>query len=611
MGAVYVARDTRLDVRCAIKENLFLTRAAQRQFEREARLLAKLRHPNLPRVTDHFFIPGMGQYLAMDFVEGDDLRARVKHEGAAPASQVLTWAENILDALIYLHEHGVVHRDVKPANIKITPAGIAILVDFGIAKEIDSPDGITTTGARGLTPGFSPPEQYGQIPGGTDARSDVYSLGASLYAALTGGPPADAQIRLRNPEDFVSLAARTPALQTSLGAVIDRSLAMDPKDRFPDARAMKEAVQLARGETLAVSAAAKTVPLPRTPPPDVVSPERSESAESRVAERDAVGMTRRRPWRSRPVARISMAGAATIVFLVIWWGSRGLQQAPDRSSEAMSADSVREAPVAEQYVGPPVGLRGQMSSHPISVTSQIDTARSTVPIETGEPMSADASESPRPESVAPSRPAATASPVAAEQPIAQRPEDSHPVRPPPVQAPPPASTPALRSGFVRFIAFHVADVALDGRLWRSGQRGQVILEVASRLPHKLELRNQACSVVREFEVDPGDTLDLGQLQFDFGSLVVSCLPPAFVVLNGDRLDEETPYRSDRICAGQHTITVYRDGYLVKSARLIGGALDQVDHVLPPADGEATSYLITVRANERTTVQFTLESGISP
>ena len=190
-GAIYRAWDTVLGRPCALKENLDTTPEAQRQFEREAKILADLSHPNLPRVTDYFFIPGQGQYLVMDFVEGQDLQAMLDQRGA-PLSEirVLPWIDQVCDALAYLHAQSppIIHRDIKPANIQITSDGHAVLVDFGIAKFYD-PGMKTTLGARAVTPGYSPHEQYGQ--GTTDERSDIYALGATLYTLLTGQEPPE------------------------------------------------------------------------------------------------------------------------------------------------------------------------------------------------------------------------------------------------------------------------------------------------------------------------------------------------------------------------------------------------------------------------------------
>ena len=195
-GTVYRAEDLSLKTTCALKENLDNWEDAQRQFKREALLLAKLRHTNLPRVIDYFFMPLQGQYLVMDFVEGYNLQEiieRVKHP--LFEKEVLDWIDQICDALIYLHSQTppIIHRDVKPANIKITPSGKAMLVDFGVAKIYD-PNIKTTIGARAVTPGYSPVEQYGH--GSTDTRADIYALGATLYALLTGKRPPESIARI-------------------------------------------------------------------------------------------------------------------------------------------------------------------------------------------------------------------------------------------------------------------------------------------------------------------------------------------------------------------------------------------------------------------------------
>jgi formylglycine-generating enzyme required for sulfatase activity len=189
-GAVYRVWDLQMEGACAIKENLDTSAEAMRQFEKEAKLLFGLRHPGLPRVFDYFVVPAQGQYLVMDYIEGDDLQARLGRQAPQPVDQALGWIGQVCDALSYLHTRTppVIHRDLKPANIKITPENQAVLVDFGIAKIYD-PLLITTRGARAVTQGFSPPEQYGQ--GRTDAQSDVYALAATTYALLTGQVPSE------------------------------------------------------------------------------------------------------------------------------------------------------------------------------------------------------------------------------------------------------------------------------------------------------------------------------------------------------------------------------------------------------------------------------------
>ncbi len=190
-GAVYKVWDDNLQRFCAIKENLQVSEDAQKQFRREAIMLANLNHPHLVRVTDYFFISDRGQYLVMDYVEGDNLETILtNNKGPLPSEQALAWIRQVCDALIYIHNQNppIIHRDVKPANIRITPQGNAMLVDFGLAKAFDV-GAKTSMGARGLTPHFAAPEQYGT--GGTDAQSDIYSLGVTLYCMLTYRVPPD------------------------------------------------------------------------------------------------------------------------------------------------------------------------------------------------------------------------------------------------------------------------------------------------------------------------------------------------------------------------------------------------------------------------------------
>lgn len=231
-GAVYQAYDTSLEVQCAVKENTSDAEFSSRQFFREATLLAQLRHPNLPRVTDYFSMPGQGQYLVMDYIEGQDLQAMLsQHPRGLPKEQVLPWIAQVCDALQYLHSQTppVVHRDIKPANIKITSKGQAVLVDFGIAK-IYQPGTSTTIGAKALTPGFSPPEQYG-AGGRTDPRSDIYALGATLYMLLTGKAPVESVERIVG-HNLPAPRAINPSIPQNLNDAILKALAMDPAHRF-------------------------------------------------------------------------------------------------------------------------------------------------------------------------------------------------------------------------------------------------------------------------------------------------------------------------------------------------------------------------------------------
>jgi serine/threonine protein kinase len=229
MGAVYRATDLRFHAAVAIKENLEVSPEAQKQFAREAGLLHQLRHPNLPHVTDYFFLAGQGQYLVMDFIEGQDLGQVLAHQGAIPEAQALAWMRQVLEALDYLHSRNVIHRDVKPANVKITPQGQVFLVDFGLAKVYD-PVQKTTMGARAVTPGYAPPEQYGM--GRTDARSDLYSVGATLYALLTGQTPPDALEYVTGQAHLVPPRQLNSRISSSVETTVLRAMQTRPADRF-------------------------------------------------------------------------------------------------------------------------------------------------------------------------------------------------------------------------------------------------------------------------------------------------------------------------------------------------------------------------------------------
>lgn len=271
-GAVYRAWDQNLGKAVALKENLETSPDAQRQFEREALMLANLSHPNLPRVTDYFFIADQGQYLVMDFVEGKDLQAILEErEGKLPEQQVLYWIGQVCDALAYLHAQvpPIIHRDIKPSNIKVNPAGQAVLVDFGIAKKYD-PRQKTTIGARAVTPGYSPIEQYGQ--GATDERTDLYALGATLYHLLTGlTPPESIQRMIR--DTLVPVQQANPQVSPGTAAAVERALQIDPARRFQSALEFKQALFSAASQPVvqpqaAVSrqpaAAAPAASVPRT-----------------------------------------------------------------------------------------------------------------------------------------------------------------------------------------------------------------------------------------------------------------------------------------------------------------------------------------------------------
>src|SRR4030067_3280561 len=223
MGSVYHAVDENLGVDVAVKENLFTTDEYARQFRLEAVILANLRHPNLPRVTDHFVIGDEGQYLVMDYIEGEDLRQRMERLGNITEDEAILIGAAICDALTYLHARkpAILHRDLKPGNVKITPDGHIFLAEFGLAKVLHGSQA-TTTGARAMTPGYSPPEQYGTAR--TDHRTDLYSLGATLYVAATGVIPEDALARAMEHADLTPVRKINSKVSKRLCGVIEKAL---------------------------------------------------------------------------------------------------------------------------------------------------------------------------------------------------------------------------------------------------------------------------------------------------------------------------------------------------------------------------------------------------
>jgi len=254
MGAVYRADDLRLEGRiCAVKEvrpdpdatpeELAQTQA---QFRREAFTLARLDHPNLPKVSDTF-TENQREYLVMDFVGGQDLRQVMEEKRRRgkflEEERVLRWADQLCDALAYLHSQNppVLHRDIKPANIKLTPGGLIKLVDFGLVKLLAADDSRTVTVLQGRgTVAYTPLEQYGGDTGHTDVRSDIYSLGATLYHLLTNQPPADAKQRFLNPNVLVFPRAINPRISLITERAILAAIAMHPDPRPPGVVAFHE-----------------------------------------------------------------------------------------------------------------------------------------------------------------------------------------------------------------------------------------------------------------------------------------------------------------------------------------------------------------------------------
>lgn len=253
MGAVYRAWDLTLNIPVAVKEmipqpgiNPSTLSGLRQQFYREAQVLARLNHPNLVRVTN-YFEEGGNAYLVMDFVEGESLADLIAKRGALPQAQVIAWAAQILDALAYCHSQGVIHRDIKPQNIIIRPDGRPVLVDFGLVKLWDPRDPHTQTVIRGMgTPEYAPPEQYEALGSYTDPRSDIYSLGATLYHALVGFAPATFTQRILSTNSLVPPRQVLPGLDSDLERAILKAMEIRPENRFQSATEMMRSLNLQR-----------------------------------------------------------------------------------------------------------------------------------------------------------------------------------------------------------------------------------------------------------------------------------------------------------------------------------------------------------------------------
>jgi serine/threonine protein kinase len=255
MGAIYLADDERLSGRkCAIKEveqdpglPEKLQQEAREQFYREASILARLDHPNLPKVSD-FFSSGNRDYLVMDFIPGQDLRSLVEETrqlgNFIPTQDILSWTAQLCDALDYLHNQNppILHRDIKPGNIRVTPNGLVKLVDFGLVKVL-VPDEMTITVMQGRgTALYTPLEQYGGDTGHTDVRSDIYALGSTLYHLFSGQAPPEAKQRFLNPDSLIPLRHQNPKVTPEIERTVLWAIALHPDDRPATIKDFREAL---------------------------------------------------------------------------------------------------------------------------------------------------------------------------------------------------------------------------------------------------------------------------------------------------------------------------------------------------------------------------------
>ena len=332
MGAVYRAWDLRLKVPVALKEmrpqpglDLETLEGLREQFEQEAAILARMNHPNLVRVTD-YFEEGGNAYLVMNYVEGKSLADVIVERGAQPEAQVVDWAMQLLDALAYCHSQGVVHRDIKPQNIILKPDGKVILVDFGLVKLWNPHDPRTRTVMRGMgTPEYAPPEQYGVSDYHTGPASDLYSLGATLYHALTGQAPPTATDRMAVPERFAPLRRLAPSVSAQTESVVMKALALARPDRWSSAGEMTAA--LLRGATPPPPTLSPSQPSTRPPAPVYHPPTGgTAAAQAPPISRGIPPAVKQKPGRAQWLWIVGIAGGLLCiaavcfgVFVVLPW----------------------------------------------------------------------------------------------------------------------------------------------------------------------------------------------------------------------------------------------------------------------------------------------------
>jgi serine/threonine-protein kinase len=302
-GAVYEAEHIQNRGRVALKEAFDPNNI--RGFRSEFDVLQYLSHTNLPRYYEIFETQGNG-YLVMEFVRGQSLEDVLNSQrGPLPESLVLGYAIQMCDALSYLHsqEPVILHRDIKPANIRLTPEGLIKLVDFGLLKQGTQTTRMTIRGAGTLQ--YAPVEQYGGIEH-TDIRSDIYSLGATLYHLLTGIPPLPANVRLAQSDLLPPPRSLVPSLSPHVSSAISTAMNLVQQERYPDAATFKQALMgsspLSSHLTVQVSPPQQhTVPYTQatirvSPSPQPSAHQRTMVVPSQLTTHPTTASTARRGW---------------------------------------------------------------------------------------------------------------------------------------------------------------------------------------------------------------------------------------------------------------------------------------------------------------------------